>query len=333
VPSDRGADEPRTQPQPPRQTRTGSWQQLVTAHFTQHLRKRGSPFRQLPKRRPRDEMNPPPRPNHSPATAARPQHVNATISRDSAGGNLARETAALQALVSKSTTANKGSTVHPSSDPVGLALSPSEAKRQSKALQDYHMQLMRLEQQNKKRLMPRDPSPPILERGELQRPDMQINPLEPSLTSDEQIPKTGTAWRPDMEQHPSELKRRRDDDRATAPDESAKRMKQIETSASTQGFLVSGLRPTLRHYLCQLSRKFIDIYLLGGELDLNCSAKSPTSAAVDIQNPTRRREPACCRCTVLYPAPGHLQLTLPHEQRKDIHKSSYLDVGHEQKHI
>lgn len=216
----------------------------------------------ISKRRPPHEMNSSPRPIHSPAIAAKQQTVNATISRDFAGGNLARETVALQALVSKSTNANKGSTVHlavvpssqnsqsPSGDPVNMAFSPSEEKKQQRthALQDYQMELLLLEQQNKRRLMV-DKAQPILERREPQHPDIEINSLEPSLTSHEPIPKTGTAWRPDMEQHSTELKRRRpvdDENRAAELDESAKRMKPTAITASTH-FPVSSLRPALRY--------------------------------------------------------------------------------------
>ncbi len=222
-------------------------------------------------------------PIHSPATTARQQPVNATISRDFAGGNLARETVVLQSLVSKSTSANKGSTGPPTAaatletpqgpagDPVGLAFSPSETRKQqlngNNYLQDYQVELMIQERHNKERLMLArggDQPIPVLERREPQQPEIQINPLKPSLTSHEPIPTTGTTWQPDMErqkQHSPELKRRRpvnDENRAAELDESAKRMKQTEPSASNQGFLVSGLQSSSR-CLCQLSSKFIDV--------------------------------------------------------------------------
>jgi hypothetical protein len=54
------------------------------------------------------------------------------------------------------------------------------------ALQDYQMQLMLLEQQNKKRL---------LMARQKQRPTTDKTPtLSPQLPSIEAIPKTGTAW-------------------------------------------------------------------------------------------------------------------------------------------
>jgi hypothetical protein len=213
----------------------------------------GRAFSPTPKSRPHHKMHPSTRPIHSPAIVARQQTVNATISRDFAGGDLARETATLQTTVSKSTSTNEGSTVqhvYPAAslypgqfdDPVNLGISSS---MNAGGLMDYQKQLMRLEQQNRKNSM--------LKQHNEERKNEEKSMLEPQTItnspSPQPIPKTGNASPPDMEQHSPELKRRRpvnEDDRAAELDESAKRMKQTETGASTQGFPVSGFQLTLR---------------------------------------------------------------------------------------
>lgn len=180
-----------------------------------------------------------------------------TISRDFADGSSARETAALQALASKSTDANRGL----SASSVAAAASqvqrgptrppslPAEARKQRATrnnvdgpLHEYAEQLVILEQRSRGRLL----EARLEARGEPSQPDIQSGLLRSNMTS-QPFTKIGTASSPDMEPYAPGLKGQRsvnDDNRlgdVHVHDSESAETKETETGVLAHGPPVSDL--------------------------------------------------------------------------------------------